>query len=250
MELERLTLAQDPRVRVEEAEYADAMGEAAVATSTGIRATGRESGCYVVVSTLADRGRRDPDRLRLLGRPRRPASSTSTKAARRGRRAGHPPARAPPSRPRSAHRGVRPVRHRAVPVGAVGRAQRGVGAEGTVAVRQPRRRGGGLAALHPGRRPDQPAGLLGHARRRRGSRHPAHVAHRGRRPPGLPAELLQRPAQRDGLDRQRGRGASSRRRRAAPSPSSWRPAPARRPSWSPASTTACSSSRSPASTPA
>ncbi|MET0903229.1 MAG: DNA gyrase modulator, partial [Acidimicrobiales bacterium] len=53
LELERLTLAQDPRVRVEEAEYADAMGVAAVATSTGVRATGRESGCYLVVSTLA-----------------------------------------------------------------------------------------------------------------------------------------------------------------------------------------------------
>ena len=32
------------------------MGEAAVATSTGIRATGRESGCYVSVSTLATEG--------------------------------------------------------------------------------------------------------------------------------------------------------------------------------------------------
>jgi PmbA protein len=56
MELERLTLAQDPRVRVEQSEYADAMGVAAVATSTGIRASGRESGCYVVVSTLASEG--------------------------------------------------------------------------------------------------------------------------------------------------------------------------------------------------
>ena len=56
LELERLTLAQDPRVRVEEAEYADAMGVAAVATSTGVRATGRESGCYLVVSTLASEG--------------------------------------------------------------------------------------------------------------------------------------------------------------------------------------------------
>ena len=43
-------------MRVEEAEYADAMGVAAVATSTGVRATGRESGCYLVVSTLATEG--------------------------------------------------------------------------------------------------------------------------------------------------------------------------------------------------
>ena len=56
MELERLTLARDPRVRVEQSEYSDAMGEAAVATSTGVRAAGRESACYVVVSTLATEG--------------------------------------------------------------------------------------------------------------------------------------------------------------------------------------------------
>lgn len=56
MELERLTLAQDPRLRVEQSEYADSLGEAAVATSTGIRAAGRESGCYVVISTLASEG--------------------------------------------------------------------------------------------------------------------------------------------------------------------------------------------------
>lgn len=56
MELERLTLAQDPRVRVEQSEYADSLGEAAVATSTGIRAAGCESACYVVVSTLASEG--------------------------------------------------------------------------------------------------------------------------------------------------------------------------------------------------
>jgi PmbA protein len=56
LELERLTLAEDPRVRIEQSEYADAMGVMAVATSTGVAATGRESGCYVVVSTLATEG--------------------------------------------------------------------------------------------------------------------------------------------------------------------------------------------------
>jgi PmbA protein len=55
-ELERLTASLDPRVRVDEANYADAQGEAAVATSTGIRQWGRENGCYVSVSTLADDG--------------------------------------------------------------------------------------------------------------------------------------------------------------------------------------------------
>ncbi len=55
-ELERLTAGLDRRVRVEEANYADALGEMAVATTTGIRVSGRENGCYVSVSTLADDG--------------------------------------------------------------------------------------------------------------------------------------------------------------------------------------------------
>ena len=55
-ELERLTLAADGRVRVDEANYSDASGESAVATTTGIRRSGRENGCYVSVSTLADDG--------------------------------------------------------------------------------------------------------------------------------------------------------------------------------------------------
>jgi PmbA protein len=55
-ELERLTLAADTRVRVDDSNYADAYGEAAVATTTGIRQWGRENGCYVSVSTLADDG--------------------------------------------------------------------------------------------------------------------------------------------------------------------------------------------------
>lgn len=53
-DLERRTLAADPRVRVESANYSDGWGEAAVATSTGVRASGRENGCFVSVGTLAD----------------------------------------------------------------------------------------------------------------------------------------------------------------------------------------------------
>jgi len=56
MELERLTLAADGRVRIDDSNYADAYGEAAVATTTGIRQWGRENGCYVTVGTLADDG--------------------------------------------------------------------------------------------------------------------------------------------------------------------------------------------------
>ena len=55
-ELEQLTLAADARVRVDDSNYADAYGEAAVATTSGIRQWGRENGCYVSVSTLADDG--------------------------------------------------------------------------------------------------------------------------------------------------------------------------------------------------
>ena len=55
-ELERLTLVADPRVRIDDANYADAWGEVAVATTTGIRESGRENGCYVSVSSLADDG--------------------------------------------------------------------------------------------------------------------------------------------------------------------------------------------------
>jgi PmbA protein len=55
-ELERLTVALDPRLRVEDANYADVLGESAVATSTGIAASGRATGCYVSVSTMADDG--------------------------------------------------------------------------------------------------------------------------------------------------------------------------------------------------
>ena len=55
-ELERLTLATDQRIRVDDANYADVASESAVATTTGIRRTGRENGCYVVVSTMADEG--------------------------------------------------------------------------------------------------------------------------------------------------------------------------------------------------
>ncbi len=55
-ELERLTLGIDGRVRVDDSNYADVAGEMAVATTSGIRRSGRENGCYVSVSTLADDG--------------------------------------------------------------------------------------------------------------------------------------------------------------------------------------------------
>ena len=58
-ELEKLTSGIDHRIRVDDSNYADAYGESAVATTTGIRMSGRENGCYVAVSTLADEGEGD-----------------------------------------------------------------------------------------------------------------------------------------------------------------------------------------------
>jgi PmbA protein len=55
-ELERITLGVDQRVRIDDANYADVSTESAVATTTGIRRSGRENGCYVSVSTMADDG--------------------------------------------------------------------------------------------------------------------------------------------------------------------------------------------------
>ena len=55
-QLERLTLGVDSRVRVDDSNYADVAVESAVATTTGIRRSGRENGCYVSISTLADDG--------------------------------------------------------------------------------------------------------------------------------------------------------------------------------------------------
>ncbi len=56
LELERLALAGDKRIRVEASEYSDVLAEGAVATSTGIAVFGRESGCVLSIGTLADDG--------------------------------------------------------------------------------------------------------------------------------------------------------------------------------------------------
>jgi PmbA protein len=53
-ELERLTLAVDDRILVQESNYDDVIAEEAVASSTGIRASGRETGCYVFVETMVE----------------------------------------------------------------------------------------------------------------------------------------------------------------------------------------------------
>ena len=55
IELERAALAAETRISgIESAEYIDTAYESAVATSTGIAAAARETGCYVSVYTLAE----------------------------------------------------------------------------------------------------------------------------------------------------------------------------------------------------
>jgi PmbA protein len=57
LELERATRAGDPRmIGVESADYSDAITEAAIATSTGIDRSSRESSCWVSVYSLAADG--------------------------------------------------------------------------------------------------------------------------------------------------------------------------------------------------
>ncbi|MCU1353209.1 MAG: peptidase family protein [Acidimicrobiales bacterium] len=56
-ELERAVRAADPRITgVESADYADGLAEGCVVTSTGIRASSRESSCYVSASCVAQEG--------------------------------------------------------------------------------------------------------------------------------------------------------------------------------------------------
>jgi PmbA protein len=57
VELERALLAADPRITgVESCDYADSVGEAAIATTTGIRRASRETACEVVAYALAADG--------------------------------------------------------------------------------------------------------------------------------------------------------------------------------------------------
>ena len=107
LELEQLALAADPRIRMDDANYADGWSEHAVATTTGILRGGRSNGCYVMASTLADEGDRDADRLRLQRRPasRRARPRPSPPATRRP---GRPGCSAPPSRRASASRWCSP----------------------------------------------------------------------------------------------------------------------------------------------
>ena len=140
-ELERLTLAADPRVRIDDANYADAWGEVAVATTTGIRESGRENGCYVSVSSLADDGDETQTGFGFsVGR--QPDDLDLAKAARRRRRPGHPPARRDQAAEPAPDDRARPVRDGAVPRRHLVDAQRRERRQGAQPVPRPPRRAG------------------------------------------------------------------------------------------------------------
>ncbi|WP_334142405.1 TldD/PmbA family protein [Rhabdothermincola sp.] len=55
LELERAVRGADPRISgIESAEYVDSMSEAAIVTTTGIRAYSRDTGCYVSTYAMAE----------------------------------------------------------------------------------------------------------------------------------------------------------------------------------------------------
>lgn len=53
-ELERLVLAQDSRLRIDDSNYSDGSTEEASATTLGIRSSSRSNSCYATVSVLVD----------------------------------------------------------------------------------------------------------------------------------------------------------------------------------------------------
>lgn len=53
-ELERLVLAEDSRVRIDDVNYSDGSTEEASATTLGIRSSSRSNSCYATVSVLVD----------------------------------------------------------------------------------------------------------------------------------------------------------------------------------------------------
>jgi PmbA protein len=56
-ELERAVLGADPRITgIETAEYVDSLSETAIATTTGLRTTSRESSCYLATYAMASDG--------------------------------------------------------------------------------------------------------------------------------------------------------------------------------------------------
>ena len=208
-QLEKLTSGIDHRIRVDDSNYADAYGESAVATTTGIRMSGRENGCYVSVSTLADEGEGDDAETQTgfgFSVGRSPDEFDLERAAKEAA-----------DRATRLLGATKPASKRLTVVldpfvtaqflGVISSTLNGEAVvKGRVAVPRAPRRAGGLPARHDDRRPDEPEGLHGHRRRRRGSRGAAQRAHRGRRAAAVRAQLVLGPPGGDGVDGQRDPG--------------------------------------------
>ena len=243
-ELERLTLAADPRVRVDDANYADAWGEVAVATTTGIRESGRENGCYVSVSSLADDGdetqtgfgfsvARQPDGFDL-DKAARDAADRATRLLG---------ATKPPSRRLTV------VLDPFVTAQFLGVISSTLNGESVVKGRSlfRDRLGEQVAAdvVTLVDDPTNPRRLHRDRRRRRGARRPPQRAHRGRHAAPVRAHQLLGAAGGHGVDRQRHpRRLRRHARRRLPRAAAAARAPRSQAELSPTSTTACSCSPS------
>ena len=178
--------------------------EFAVATTTGIRRSGRDNGCYVQVSTLADDGDETQTGFGFSvgARSRR---VRPRQGGRRGGRSGDPAARRHQAGDRARLTVVLDPFVTAQFLGIIGSTLNGESVVKGRSLFQDRLgEQVASAARHARRRPDQPAGVHGHRRRRRGPRRPPQRADRRRRAAAVRAlELLGAPC-RHGVDRQRG----------------------------------------------
>ena len=151
-----------------------------MATTTGIRESGRENGCYVSVSSLADDG--DETQTGFgFSVARRPELVRPRQGGRRCRRPGDPPARRDEAGEQAPDRRARPVRHGAVPRRDLLDAQRRERRQGPQPVPRAPRRAGRGEHRDARRRPDEPGRLHRHRRRRRGPGGPPQRPDRRRR---------------------------------------------------------------------
>ena len=179
-ELERLTLAVDPRIRVDDANYADVAVRVRRGHHHGHPPHRSRERLLRGRQHAGRRRRRDPDRLRVQRRP-----VTRRVRPRQGRqggqRSGDPSARRHEAGHEAHHGGARSVRHGQLPRHHLQHAQRRERGQGSQPVQGPPRRERGQLHRHARRRSHQPEGVHRHRPRRRGPRRAAQRADRRRR---------------------------------------------------------------------